>query len=131
MSFFKLRTYIKTNINGSSCSGSAETNLAGIRENAGLIPYFRHFLLGIKQVKQVSYRKKKSQWVKDLALLCLWHRPEAAALIPPVGWEPPYAEDSALKKTNKTRIQMHIEAIRWLYTGSIVIWFTFQILIIH
>ena len=33
----------------------------------------------------------------DLALLWLWHRPAAVALIKPLVWEPPYAADVALK----------------------------------
>ena len=33
----------------------------------------------------------------DLALLWLWCRPEAIALIRPLAWEPPYAEGAALK----------------------------------
>ena len=34
----------------------------------------------------------------DLALLWLWHRPAAIALIQPLAWEPPYAVDAALKR---------------------------------
>ena len=39
----------------------------------------------------------------DLALLGLWRRPAATALIRPLAWELPYATDAALKrqKTNK------------------------------
>ena len=33
----------------------------------------------------------------DLALLWLWRRPAATALIRPLGWEPPYAAGVALK----------------------------------
>ena len=32
-----------------------------------------------------------AQWIKDPALLRLWHRPVATALIRPLAWEPPYA----------------------------------------
>ena len=59
------------------------------------------------------------QWVKDLALplscgvgrrrssnlalLWLWCRPAATALIGPLAWEPPYATGAALEKAkNKT-----------------------------
>ena len=58
-----------------------------------------------------------AQWVKDPvamscgvghrcgldpALLWLWHRPAAVALIRPLAWEPPYAASAALKsKINK------------------------------
>ena len=33
----------------------------------------------------------------DLALLWLWYRPAATALIRPPAWEPPYATGAALK----------------------------------
>ena len=35
----------------------------------------------------------------DLALLWLWHRPAAVALIWPLAWENPYASGAALKKS--------------------------------
>ena len=38
----------------------------------------------------------------DLALLCLWCRLAATAVIPPLTWELPHAMDAALKRqTNK------------------------------
>ena len=37
----------------------------------------------------------------DPALLWLWCRPAAIALIPPLAWELPYAAPVALKQTNK------------------------------
>ena len=33
-----------------------------------------------------------------MALLWLWHRPAAVALIQPLAWEPPYVADAALKR---------------------------------
>ena len=39
-----------------------------------------------------------TQWVNDPALLWLWHRPEATALIKPLAWEPPYTMGVALEK---------------------------------
>ena len=39
-----------------------------------------------------------TQWVKDLVLLWLWHKPVAIALIRPLAWEPPYATGAVLKK---------------------------------
>ena len=36
--------------------------------------------------------------VSDLALLWLWCRPAAAALIRPLAWESPYAVSAALKR---------------------------------
>ena len=38
-----------------------------------------------------------------LALLWLWHRPAAVALIGPLAWEPPYAAGTALKSKKKKR----------------------------
>ena len=53
-------------------------NPTSIRENLGLIPSL-------------------AQWVKDLALLWLWHRPAAVALIRPLALELPYAVGVVLK----------------------------------
>ena len=37
-----------------------------------------------------------------LALLWLWHRPAAVALIRPLAWEPPYVVGAALKIQKRT-----------------------------
>ena len=42
-----------------------------------------------------------AQWVKDLVLLWLWHRPVATVPIRPLAWEPPYATGAALEKTQR------------------------------
>ena len=39
----------------------------------------------------------------NLALLWLWYRLEAIALIRPLAWEPPYAAGEALKKKKKKK----------------------------
>ena len=41
------------------------------------------------------------QWVKDLALLWLWHRPVATAPIGSLAWESIYAVGAAVEKTKK------------------------------
>ena len=41
-----------------------------------------------------------AQWVKDPALLWLWCRPAATALIQPLAWEPPYAVGVLLNNNN-------------------------------
>ena len=43
------------------------------------------------------------QWIKDLALLWLWCRPAATALIQPLAREPPYAVSAALKRQKKIK----------------------------
>ena len=39
----------------------------------------------------------------DPALLWLWCRPAATALIRPLDWEPPFAEGAALKRQKKKK----------------------------
>ena len=39
----------------------------------------------------------------DPALLWLWHRPEATALIQPIAWEAPYATGAALEKAKRQK----------------------------
>ena len=41
----------------------------------------------------------------DLALLWLWCRPVATALIRPLAWEPPYATGVALRRTKDKKIK--------------------------
>ena len=41
----------------------------------------------------------------DPALLWLWHRPAATALIGPLAWGPPYAVSAALKRQKQNKRQ--------------------------
>ena len=50
--------------------------------------------------------------VLDPALLRLWHRPAATALIRPVAWEPPCAWGAALEKTKKKVFNLLIALMR-------------------
>ena len=43
------------------------------------------------------------QWVKDLMLLCLWHRLAATAPIEPLAWKTPCAMGVAKKKKKKKK----------------------------
>ena len=49
-----------------------------------------------------------AQWVKDRALLWLWHRLAAAAPIQPLAWELPYATGVALKRQKKKKKNVSI-----------------------
>ena len=48
-----------------------------------------------------------TQWVKDPALLWLWHRLAATAPIRPLAWEPPYAAGAALETGKKAKIKIN------------------------
>ena len=53
----------------------------------------------------------------ELALLWLWHRPAAVALIRPLAWKPPYAVGVALKRKKNILIYLglhlwHMEVSR-------------------
>ena len=48
----------------------------------------------------------------DPVLLWPWRKPAAAALIPPVAWELPYATDVALKKERK-KTRFNRKAPNW------------------
>ena len=45
-----------------------------------------------------------AQWVKDPALLWLWRRPVAVALIRRLAWEPPYAAGAAQEIAKKKKL---------------------------
>ena len=49
----------------------------------------------------------------DPALLWLWHRAAAIARIRPLGWEPPYAAGSALKRQKKKEMDGQWGPVVW------------------
>ena len=68
----------------SSHCGSVVTNPTIIHEDGGLI-------------------SSPTQWSKDPALLWLWRRLAAVALIQPLAWELPYAAVAALKSKKEKK----------------------------
>ena len=74
-------SYLQNEFRSSHC-GTAEVNPPSTHKNAGLIP-------GL------------TQWVGNLVLLWLWHRPAAVAPIQPLVWELPCATSAALKRKEK------------------------------
>ena len=48
----------------------------------------------------------------DLALLWLWYRPAAVALIRPLAWEPRYASSAALKSKKKKKTKNNRESMK-------------------
>ena len=58
--------------------------------------------LSIQCCRELQYRSQMQLW-SNLALLWLWHRPAAAALIRPLAWEPPYLAGTALKSQKKKK----------------------------
>ena len=72
---------------GSSPAGSGVMSPTSIHENAGSLPAL-------------------ARWVKDLALLWVWCRLPATALIRPLTWERPCASAVALKRPQKKEGRM-------------------------
>ena len=48
----------------------------------------------------------------DLALLWLWYRPVATALIQSLAWEPLYAAGAALEKTKRRKKKKSIDKVQ-------------------
>ena len=87
-------------------SGAAQRNSKKTKKKK---PKNKNFHLGVPVVTQWLTNPTRNhevagsipglaQWVKDLALLWLWHSLVATASIRPLAWEPPYAAGVALEK---------------------------------
>ena len=76
------------------------TNPTRKHEIAGLVPGLAQWAKGsgVAMICGVCCRRGL-----DLALLWLWCRPAATALIRPLAWESPYAAGAALEKTKKKK----------------------------
>ena len=57
-----------------------------------------------------------AQWVKDPALLWLWHRPVATAPSGPLVWELPYATGAAQEMAKRQKKKKKVVRIWGFYT---------------
>ena len=75
-------------------------NLTSIYEGVGSIPGLAQWVEGSCVAVSCGVGRRRGS---HLALLWLWHRPVAIALIQALTWEPPYAVGAALKIQKKER----------------------------
>ena len=92
------QTFLKKT-NWSSCHDSVETNLTSIHEDSDLNPGLTQWVKGSSIAVSCGAGHRCGS---DPALLWLWYRLVATALIP-LAWEPPYAECAALKRFKKEK----------------------------
>ena len=84
----------------SSHHGPVEMNLTRKHEVVGSIPSLAQC---IKDLALPCIVVTDMAWILDLALLWLWCRLEATALIRPLAWEPTYAVGAALKRQRQKK----------------------------
>ena len=73
-------------------------NLIGVHEDVASLPGLR--------IRCCCELWCRSRWGLGLALLWLWCRPAAVALLCPLAWERPYAVGAVLKRQKKKRKEM-------------------------
>ena len=77
-----------------------ETNQTRIHEDSGSIPVPAQMVKDLVLAVSCGVGHKQSS---NPALLWLWRRLAATALIRPLAWEPPYAAGMALEKAKRPK----------------------------
>ena len=76
------------------------TNLTRNHEVAGWVPALAQWVNDPGVAVSCGVGRRRGS---DPALLWLWRRPAATALIRPLAWEPPYAVEAAQRNSKKTK----------------------------
>ena len=93
-------------------------NLTSIHEDVGLIPGLTWWVKGSSIVVSCCVGGVGHRQGSDMALLWLWRRLAAAALIQPLAWEFLYAIGAALKK-EKTKNQASNKLFPAFFLGMV------------